>query len=132
MDKQKILTIILSIINIAWLLFSLIVLLQEGSELIIMFLPLVIGLITFVILKKIRKFETIRALKYSNIAFIIPVGIMLGLYFLFYNPIMRTAGSDVINPAHEQCYQLCQNKTQEFINATKNCIKTCLENLKNK
>ena len=133
MDKQKTLTIILSGINVAWLLFSLSVFSRTQSTGLIMLIPLAIGMIAFVIMKKIKNFETIRALKYANLFSIVPIGIIIALYFLFFKVVQQPlAGIVAIDPVYKSCWQTCQNKTQEITNATYDCVQKCIENLRNK
>ena len=132
MDKQKILTIILSIINGIWFLYCIFIILNYSMEKGLFFLiPIGLGIITFLILNKVKHFETIRALKYANIVSIIPIGIILVLYNLFFRVIPQvTAGMMEFDPVKDQCYQVCNYTTQEITNATRNCIENCIQNLR--
>jgi len=132
MDKQKILTIILSIINAIWVLYSInIIITHNLSKGLFFLIPIGLGVITFLVLKRIKHFETIRALKYANIVSIIPMGIIFIIYNFFFKFIPQpTAGEIMIDPVSEQCYQTCQNITKEITNATRNCIKNCIQNLR--
>ncbi|MCF7907199.1 hypothetical protein K9K85_02890 [Patescibacteria group bacterium] len=133
MNGQKIFVGILTVLNLIWLGFSIFVLFKEPSTGLIMMIPLAIGLITFFITKKVKKFDTFRAFKYASIAFFIPAGIIFVLGFWYIGAGgERTAGVAMIDPLHEQCYEMCRNTTQEITNATRDCINNCLENLRNK
>lgn len=64
-------------INFAWLCFS--ILTKEFSIGLIMMIPLGLGLIIFFIAKQVKKFDTLRALKYANLA----AGLILvGIFYL--------------------------------------------------
>jgi hypothetical protein len=128
MDKQKIIVVILSIINLIWFIFSLYTISDLVSGFIMLF-PLVIGVIIFFILKKIRNFETIRALKYANLTSIIPIGIIIVVYFLFFRIISQPLAGSIVDPVHEQCYQTCTNITKEITNATNDCIQNCMQRI---
>jgi hypothetical protein len=133
MNGQKIFVGILTVINLIWLGFSIFVLFKEFSTGLIMMIPLAIGLITFFITKKVKKFDTFRAFKYASLGFFIPAGIIFALGFLYIGAGGgRTAGVPMIDPLHWQCYEMCRNATQEITNATRDCINNCLENLRNK
>jgi protein tyrosine phosphatase len=96
-------------------------------------IPLAIGLITFFITKKVKKFDTFKAFKYASLGFFIPAGIIfvLGLFYIGAGG-GRTAGVAMPDPIYQQCMETCRNTTQEITNATRDCINNCLENLRNK
>ena len=84
MSAQKIFVIISSIINLALLLFALFILMNETSiGLFLTLFPLVVGLITFFIVKKVKNFELMRALKYFNIAYFASFALTIGIFFIF-------------------------------------------------
>ena len=131
MDKQKTLTIILSIINAIWIIYSINIMFTHNlSKGLFFLIPIGLGIITFLILNKIKKFETIRALKYANLVSIIPIGIILILYNLFFRIIPQPLSGTMVDPVSEQCWQMCRNTTQEVTNATKECIEKCIQNLR--
>ena len=132
MEGQKVLVIILSFLNLIWLGLCALTLINSSEIGIFMLIPVLIGIITFVIVKIVKKFDTWRALKYANLAYFIPAGLLVVLFIFFGMGVTRTAGIAPIDPLSEQCHQFCQNKTQEFTNATRDCIQNCLQNLRNK
>ena len=97
-------------------------------------IPIGLGIITFLILNKVKHFETIRALKYANIVSIVPIGIILVLYMIFFRYISQPLAGKMVNPTvdpiTEQCWQMCQNTTQEITTATRICIDNCIQNLR--
>jgi hypothetical protein len=131
MGKQKTLTIILSIINAIWIIYSINIMFTHNlSKGLFFLIPIGLGSITFLILNKIKKFETIRALKYANLVSIIPIGIILILYNLFFRIIHQPLAGGMVVPVSQQCWQMCRNTTQEVTNATMNCIENCIQNLR--
>ncbi len=84
MKRQKIFVIISSIINLALLGFALLLLINKSIfGLFLTLFPLTIGLITFFIVKKVKKFEIMRALKYSHIAYFASYLIPVGLFIIY-------------------------------------------------
>jgi hypothetical protein len=134
MDKRKILVIILTIINALWLLFSLYILSDDLTTGLTMLIPIAIGAVTFLILNKIKKFEAIRALKYANLASILPIGIIIVSYFVFYRFVAQPLAGELVSIEDQvsgQCYRACMNKTQEVADAARACVQNC-SNLSNK
>ena len=128
MRGQKIFVIISSIINIALLGFALFVLMNEaGIGLFLTLFPLGVALITFFITKKIKNFELMRALKYSNIAYfasyLIPVGVFISFMYVK-QPIAVSEYAVRMDPIMEQCYQKCS----EIVNRTSDAFKDCINN----
>lgn len=130
MRGQTVFVSILALINLVWLGITIFVLTKTPVIGIIMFIPILIGLITYFITKKIKKFETFKAFKYANIACCIPVGIVVLLLIVFGFGMTRTAGVVAIDPITQQCLQACRNITKEVTNATETCIQTCYQNMR--
>jgi hypothetical protein len=128
MSGQKIFVIISSIINIVLLGFALFIL-MNGTDigLFLTLFPLAVGLITFFIVKKVKNFELMRALKYFNVAyfasFVLPVGIFV-LYQIFFVPRVVAMYGVQMDPVMEQCYQKCS----EIVNRTSEAFRNCIEN----
>ena len=131
MNKQVILTIILSVINLMWFAYSIYLIfkytLLKG---LIHLIPIFLGLITFLVIKYVRHFELILALKYANIVSIIPIGLLLILYNLFFQTAVQPLSGLAEPPLHGKCTNICLNKTKEITNATHTCIENCINNLK--
>lgn len=69
---------------------------------------------------KFRKADTWRALRYANIACLIPAGVML---FLFrYTIPVRLAGEPMPSPLHMECMRICGNLTDDLM---RNCFDNC-------
>ena len=136
MSGQKIFVIISSIINIALLGFALFVLMNEaGMGLFLTLFPLAVGLITFFIVKKVKNFEMIRALKYFNIAYfasyLIPVGIFI-VFQVYFAPravalygVVQPEYGVRMDPIIEQCYQKCRELVNQSSEVIRDCIDKC-------
>ena len=133
MNKQVILTVILSVINLTWFTYS-IYLIFEYTLLkgLIHLIPIFLGLTIFLILKYVKHFELIRALKYANIVSIIPIGLLLILYNFFFRVVEQPLAGNMrmVDPLREKCTNICLNKTKEITNNTQACIENCINNLK--
>jgi len=130
MEGQKIFVIISSIVNLVLFAFAIFILInQTNIGLFITLFPLIVGLITFFIVKKGKNFEMMRALKYFNItyfaSFIIPIGIFI-VFQNFSAPRAVAVYGAQIDPFMQQCYQKCQ----ELGNYTSEVVKECITNCK--
>jgi len=133
MKSKNIFLGILSGINLIIFAYTIFVLFVSFGFGLIMLIPLILALITFVVLRKIKKFDTLRALKYANLVYFIPAGILAGFFLSIASiQIQRTAGMPMIDPIHQQCIDMCKNKTQEIVNAAADCLNNCIKNLTNK
>ncbi|MFW6383230.1 MAG: hypothetical protein ACOCZQ_01155 [Nanoarchaeota archaeon] len=130
-NKEKIFVIISSIVNIFLLGFALFVLIFWGViilGLLLTFFPLAVGLMTFLIVTKVKRFDLMRALKYFNLAyfasFVLPVGIILLLHF--FPPVQPMYGVQVeTDPVMQQCYEKCGEIANQTSEAFRNCVKDC-------
>lgn len=129
MNSQTIFVVILSIVNIVLLGFALFVLTNEtGIGLFLTLFPLTMGLITFFIVKKFKKFELMRALKYFNVAyfafFVLPVGIFI-LYFILFAPRVVAMYGVQLDPIVQECYMKCRTIANQTSEAIRSCIEKC-------
>jgi hypothetical protein len=136
MEGQKIFVIILSIINLILFGFAAYWAIKSISPgLFLAVFPLLIGFITFIIVREVKKFEMLRALKYANIAFfvsyLIPIGILIA-YQLFFAPravalygVIQPKYGARMDPIVEQCIQKCKDLPNETTKVIQACIDKC-------
>jgi hypothetical protein len=126
MNREKMLVCILFAINFLLVLATFWS--SYGLEMLFL-IPAAAGAITFVVAKKVKKFSTLRSLKYANVAFLIPLGLIVVVLTSAGSLTTRTAGVQVIDPDYMRCWNLCSNQTQELTNATQECLKKCMQNI---
>lgn len=121
-NNHETITIILTTINALLLIFAIITITQNKTiGIIITLLPLSISILTYMILKKIKRHTTTNAIKKANITYL-AVYLVLIIFFLL---IMQTPAQTQtlrINPAIEECITRCQEINEQV----RECINNCL------
>lgn len=115
-----ILQIIIGLLNIFYLIVMLYYM-SWGTSVWWLVIPAGISAAVFYRFRKNRML----ALRYANVAFLVPAGIMLFVFRLFMFP-QRLTGDIVVmhRPEYYECMENCINKTGEFLNACyDNCTK---------
>ncbi|MBN2651516.1 MAG: hypothetical protein JXR63_03960 [Spirochaetales bacterium] len=97
MKANKIGITALTIVNIIWLSFSVFMITEQPVAGLIMLIPLGISLITFFIIKVVKKKTTFKALKYANLAFFIPAGIISIILSWYINSLPQSTIGFVID-----------------------------------
>lgn len=126
MDGQKIFVIIASIIDLALFGFALLVVTQgvRTVGLLLTFFPLLVGVITFMIVKLAKKFELLRAIKYSTVAYFASYVLPVGLFLIFQPP--RQMAMPVYGAQMQPYNQACWQKCNEIVNKTSQLFLDCL------
>lgn len=131
MYREKIIVATFSLINLILFTHIIFYLGLPSSDLgfSLMLFPVSVGLITYIILTKAKKFNPLRALKYTNIAFfaacVIPVGIFIA-YFYNAEPMYATRTGRPFNPVIEKCIDTCSTLFTDNPNTTSECIMKCV------
>jgi hypothetical protein len=131
MEGQKIFVIVSTVVNLALFAFAIFMLLnQTNIGLFITLFPLLIGIITFFVLKKGKNFETMRALKYFNIAyfasFLLPVGLFIVFEFFLAPRAVALYGVQV-DPVMQQCLDKCRELGNYTSEVVRECINNCIK-----
>lgn len=125
-NKQDIFLPIALIINFFMLVFAIIVLTVTFKiGIILTLIPLSIGTLIFAILKKIKRYELNKALKYASITYVSTYMLVLVLFLLIIQPTTQTITQQTlrINPIIEECINKCQDTSKEIRECIENCLK---------